>query len=59
MFKKKLKKLGLQKRMRDDVIETFKIINGNFNYDIDFFNISPQTVNLLSRQNLKRSLLTN
>ena len=36
--------------MRDDLIETFKIINGNSNYGRHFFNNSPRTGNLLSRQ---------
>ena len=36
--------------MRDDLIETFKIINGISNYDGHVFNISPRTGNLLSRQ---------
>ena len=36
--------------MRSDLIETFKIINEISNYRRHFFNISPQTENLLSRQ---------
>ena len=39
--------------MRGDQSETFKIINGIFNYGGSFFKISPQTGNLLSRQILK------
>ena len=31
--------------MRDDLPETFKIINGIFNYGRHFFNISLQTGN--------------
>ena len=49
-----MEKLGsttlLERRMRDDLTETFKIINGISNYGRHFFNISPQTWNLLSRQ---------
>ena len=55
-------KLGLttllERRIWGDMIETFKIINGIFNYIRHFFNISPQTGNLLSRH-FKNSLLTN
>ena len=40
----------LERRMRDDLIKTFKIINGISNYGRQFFNISPQTGKLLSKQ---------
>ena len=50
----RLEKLGLitllERRKRGDLIETFKIINGIFNYGRHFFNISPWMGNLLSRQ---------
>ena len=36
--------------MRGDLNETFRITNGISNYERHFFNISPQTGNLLSRQ---------
>ena len=36
--------------MRDDLIETFRIINVIFNYGRHFFDISSWTENLLSRQ---------
>ena len=42
--------MSLKRRMKSDLIETFKIINGISNYGRHFFNISPQTGNLLSRQ---------
>ena len=37
-------------RIIDDLIKTFKIINEISNYGRHFFNISPCTGNLLSRQ---------
>ena len=40
----------LERRMRWDLIETFKIINGISKYGSSFFNISQQTGNLVSRQ---------
>ena len=47
-------KLGLttllERSMRDDLIKTFKIINGISNYGRHFFSISLRTGNLLSRQ---------
>ena len=36
--------------MRGDLIETFKIIKGIFNYSLHFFNVSPRNTSLLSRQ---------
>ena len=41
------------RRIRNDLIETFKIINGFSNYGRQFFNISSRTENLLSRQTSK------
>ena len=41
----------LERRMRGDLIETFKILNGFSNYGKEFFNLSERTGNLLSRQN--------
>ena len=58
-YKERLKKLGLttllERRMRDDLIEAFNIINGILNYGnffffFFFFNISPWTGNLTSMQ---------
>ena len=43
----------LERRKRNDLIETFKIINEISNYGRHFFNISPRTKNLLWRQILK------
>ena len=49
----RLEKLGLttlpKRRMRGDLIETFKRIIGTLNYGRYFFSISSQTANLLSR----------
>ena len=39
--------------MRGDLIETFKIICGISNYEIDLFKIFSHKLNLLSRQMLK------
>ena len=44
----------IRKKMRGDPIEAFKIINGICNYGRHFYNISPWTGNLLSRQISKR-----
>lgn len=53
-YKERLEALGLttllERRMRGDLIETFKILNGFSKYGAQFFNISPRTGNLLSRQ---------
>ena len=53
-YKNRLESLGLttllERRMRGDLIETFKIINGISKYGNEFFNISERTGNLLSRQ---------
>ena len=53
-YKERLESLGLttllERRMRVDLIETFKIINGISKYGKQFFNISERTGNLLSRQ---------
>ena len=43
---------------KNDLIKTFKIINGISNYGGHFFNISPQTEKLLSRQ-ISKSKSTN
>ena len=52
-YKERLQKLGLttllERRMRGDLIETFKILNGHNNYGIDFFNLSSRTNNLIAR----------
>ena len=60
--RERLEKLGLtilvERRMRDDLIETFKIINGISNYGRNFFNISPRTENLLVRH-ISRPKTTN
>ena len=54
IYRERLEKLGfttLQERwMKGNLIETFKVINGMANYKRQFFNISPQTGNLQSRQ---------
>ena len=46
-YRERLEKLGLttllERRMRSDLIETFKIINGISNYGRYLFNISPKT----------------
>ena len=53
-YRERLKSLGLttllERRMRGDLIETFKIINGISKYGTSFFNISQRTGNLVSRQ---------
>ena len=52
--KEKLRLTTLQeRRLRGDLIKTFKIINGISNYGRHFFKISAQTGNLLSRTILK------
>ena len=38
-----------ERRMRGDLIETFKILNGFNNYGSNFFNLSERTINLVSR----------
>ena len=52
-YKHRLESLGLttllERRMRGDLIETFKILNDKNNYGKDFFNVSSRTGNLLSR----------
>ena len=54
-YESRLKSLGmttlLERRMRGDLIETFKILNGFSNYGKEFFNLSERTGNLVSRQN--------
>ena len=40
----------LERKMRSDLIKAFKITKEISNYGRNFFNISPQTENLLSRQ---------
>ena len=53
-YRERLEKLILttllERRMRADLNETFKIINGISNYGRYFFRISSQTWNLLTRQ---------
>ena len=53
-YENRLKTLGmttlLERRMRGDLIETFKILNGFNNYGKEFFNLSERTGNLVSRQ---------
>ena len=39
----------LERRMRGDLIKSFKMINGISYYGRYYFNISPETGNLLSR----------
>ena len=52
-YEKRLKSLGMttlfERRMRGDLIETFKILNGLNNYGSNFFNLSERTNNLVSR----------
>ena len=52
-YRERLQKListtSLERRIRDDLFETFKS-NGIPKYDGHFFNIFPRTRNLLSRQ---------
>ena len=52
-YQQRLKKLGLttllERRMRGDLIETFKILSGLNNYGTSFFNVSSRTNNLVSR----------
>ena len=56
-YRERLEKLGLttllERRMRGDLIKTFKIINGISNYSRYFFNISSWTESLLPRQIIK------
>ena len=53
-YKQRLKSLGLttllERRMRGDLIETFKILQGFNNYGKQFFNLSERTGNLVSRE---------
>ena len=49
--------IELERRIRGDLIETFKIIRKISNSGRHFFNISPQTGNLLSRQISKTTKL--
>ena len=52
-YLERLERLGLttllERRMRGDLIEAFKMINGIFNLGRHFKNISPLTGNLQSR----------
>ena len=52
-YKQRLEKLNMttlfERRMRGDMIETFKILNGFSNYGNQFFNQSDRTQNLLYR----------
>ena len=59
-YEERLKKLGmttlLERRMRGDLIETFKILNGYTNYGSDFFNLSKRTGNLVARPGKVRNM---
>ena len=61
-YRERFEKFGLitslERNMRADLIETVKIDNGISNYGRYFFNISPQTENLL-RQISKTKLQIN
>ena len=52
-YHERLRKLGLttllERRMRGDLIETFKILNRLNNYGENFFNLSARTNNLVAR----------
>ena len=52
-YHERLKKLGLttllERRMRGDLIEAFKILNGLNDYGNKFFNLSARTNNLVAR----------
>ena len=56
-YRERLEESGLttllERRMRCDRLEIFEMINGISNYGRHFFDISPQTGNLLSKQILK------
>ena len=56
-YRARLNKLGLttllERRMRGDLIEVFKILNKFTNYGTDFFHLSQRTGNLLVRPNTK------
>ena len=53
-YSERLEKIGsstlLERRMSANLIGTFKMINQISNHGRHFFNISPRTENLLSRQ---------
>ena len=52
-YQQRLEKLNmttlLERRMRGDLIETFKILKGFSNYGSTFFNLSDRTQNLIYR----------
>ena len=52
-YSERLKKLKLttllERRMRGDLIETFKILKSKTNYGANFFNLSGRTSNLIAR----------
>ena len=56
-YRERLKTLGLttllERRMRGDLIETFKTLNDFNNYGKTFFNLSERTNNLLVRPNTR------
>ena len=56
-YHERLRKLGLttllERRMRGDLIETFKILYNFNNYGSDFFNLSTRTNNLVARPGSK------
>ena len=56
-YRERLNKLGLttllERRMRGDLIETFKILNNFNNYGSPFFNLSQRTGNLVVRPHKK------
>ena len=58
-YSSRLKKLGLttllERRMRGDLIETFKVLNNFNNYGSQFFNLSQRTGNLVVRPNRKHT----
>jgi ribonuclease P/MRP protein subunit RPP40 len=56
-YRARLNKLGLttllERRMRGDLIEVYKILNDFTNYGKEFFNLSQRTGNLVVRPNTK------
>ena len=59
-YHERLKKLGLttllERRMRGDLIETFKILNKFNKYGGEFFNLSTRTNNLVARPGGSRNI---
>ena len=58
-YSSRLNKLGLttllERRMRGDLIESFKILNNFTNYGSNFFNVSQRTGNLVIRPSKKNT----